>query len=307
MKSQEDTVAVMVVYDPPESVQAAIDALLPQVKALVIVDNAANAALRQVMGDRVIWVQSPHNNLALAQNLGINKARELGAEFVLLMDDDSLPAPDMVAQLRDAYRAGMGVVAPYLQEPSGRAPHYIQANKGWFRRATFQTSDAKRPTEQGEAHSGGSGGVPPQIINHLFYTAASGSLIPLRVIEAIGGMREDFGIYFVDTEFCLRARAAGFDIVAVEAAKMQHRFGSVTSHFLFGKEITTTNHPHEARRKMYHNRKVLWWRYALQDPAYVVFDLLRCKTEIIRILLFEDLKISKMIAILRGLTSLRGQ
>jgi GT2 family glycosyltransferase len=280
MKSQEDTIVVMVVYRPPASVHAAIEALLPQVKALVVVDNGQNAALKQAMGDRVIWLQSSENNLGIAQNLGIAKARELGAEFVLLMDDDSLPAPDMVQHLRGSWTLGVAVVAPNLQEPSGRAPHYIQATgKGWFRRITFTQP----------------------LLNRLFYVAASGSLIPLCVIDAIGAMDEDFGIYFIDTEFCLRARKAGYDIVAVEAAKMQHRFGNVTSHFVCGKEITTTNHPPESRRLMYRNRKRLWFAYLFTDTGYVLFDTLRCWSEIARILLFEDLKMSKMLAILRGL------
>lgn len=289
MKSQEDTVAVMVVYHPPESVLVAIDALLPQLKALVVVDNAANAALKRVLGDRVIWLSGERNNLAHAQNLGIAKARELGAEFVLLMDDDSQPAPDMVRKLRAAWREGVAVVAPYLQEPTGHPPHYIQAvGKLGFRRITF-------PSLQGAEGDAA--------IHNLFYVAASGSLIPLPVLEKFGGMDESLGLYFVDTEFCLRARRAGYDVVAVEGAKMQHRFGNVTTHRLLGRTITTTNHSAAARERMFRNRKVLWKRYLTSDFGYVMFDILRAVSEVLRVMLFEQEKQAKLKAVRRGLFS----
>lgn len=321
MKSQEDTIAVMVVYQPPEAVIQHIEALLPQVKALIVIDNGNNvrlrlaveggltpptpsatpAASRRPLGGeifhKVLWIQSPENNLAKAQNLGIAKAQEMGAKFVLLMDDDSLPAPDMVMQLRETWHEGIAVVAPTLIEPAlGRIPAFIQASgKYGYRRihpAIPAQTDIPSDTTLDSCLRGN------DVMSNLFYTAASGSLIPLSVIDKIGRMDEGLGIYFVDTEFCLRARKAGLDIIATPLAVMEHSFGKVTRH---AGGITTTNHSAEARFRMFQNRKKLWYRYWKSDKGYVLFDILRSLSEVLRVLLFEQNKAIKLIAMLKGL------
>ncbi len=273
----------MVLFNPPETVTAAIARLYTQVKWLIIVDNGRNHALKaQVAAAKCHWIENPENNLAKAQNLGIARAKELGAAVVLLMDDDSEPAADMVTRLRAAWQPGMGVVGPYLEEPAfKREPHYIQAcGKFGFRRVTFHHEN---------------------LLSDLFYVAASGSLIPLEVIDNIGGMDEGLGIYFVDTEFCLRARAAGYNIAAVGDARLVHRFGKRSEHILLGRKISTTNHPAAAREKMFRNRKKLWQKYGKNYPGYVVFDVLRAASEMLRVNLFEAEKLEKIRAMLRGL------
>lgn len=273
----------MVVYQPPETVMQAIAALYPQIAHVVIVDNGNNEGLRaQLNAAKIHWIINPENNLGLAQNLGIAKARELGSAFVLLMDDDSLPAPDMVAKLHEAWQPGIAVIGPYLEEPElGRPPLYIQSRGNfWFRRIAFNS-------------------IP--LLRNLFYLCASGSLIPLEIFNKIGGMEESFGLYFIDTEFCLRARAEGYDIVAVQEAQLTHRIGNRSEHRLLGKRISTTNHSPPAREKMFRNRKILWKRYWKNQPGYVLFDILRAKSEIVRVLLFESQKCEKLTAMLRGL------
>lgn len=305
MKSQEDTAAVLVLYRPPETLQSAVAALYPQVKWLILVDNGDNRALRDSFNAaKCHWIQSPQNNLALAQNLGIARARELGAKFVLLMDDDSHPAPEMAEHLREAYREGMGVVGPYLEEPAlGREPLYITPRwKIWFRRVGFSSLNGGHNVPQTPTAS------PPhtcsdqiQLLPNIFYLCASGSLIPISVIDAVGGMDEALGLYFVDTEFCLRARRVGLDVVAVRTARLTHRIGQRSEHSFLGRKISTTNHPAPTRFLMCRNRKALWKRYLTSDPGYVVFDVLRFFSEVLRILLFEHQKREKLTAMARGL------
>jgi rhamnosyltransferase len=281
--SEPNIIAVMVVYQPPDSVQDSLAALLPQVQRVILVDNGNNAALQQRLGDSVIWLTSPQNNLGMAQNLGIRHAQQLGADFVLLMDDDSLPAPQMVAELVAAYRPEMGVIAPYLDEPVlGKPPLYIQACGKWgFRRVGFTPATP--------------------LLTDIFYACASGSLIPMTVLERCGMMEESFGIYFIDTDFCLRLRKHGFSIVAVQAARLTHRIGQRSQHRVLGKTISTTNHSAAARYLMCRNRKALWWRYARSDTGYVLFDMLRTASEMLRVLCCESNKTRKLLAMFNGL------
>lgn len=285
-KKHNSIAAIIVLYQPPESLPALLAAIRPQVQEIIMVDNGENSPV-----DAVHWIKNPENNLAKAQNLGVAKARELGCSHVLLLDDDSLPAEDMVAKLlatakKQNKQGGkkVAIAAPYLEEEAlGKPPLYIQPKGRFsFHRIGF---DEKTP-----------------ILNNLYYVAASGSLIALEIFDHIGDFKEDFGIYFVDTEFCLRARKAGFDIIAVRDAKMQHRFGKRTNHTLpGGRTISTTNHSPQARQIMCRNRRHLWKKYLDSDGGYVWFDILRLQSEALRVLLFEDDKTIKLSAMVSGL------
>ena len=278
--------AIITVYEPPTSFAALIERLRPQVDEIIIVNNGKNTPQTGCH-----WIDNPDNGIAKAQNLGIAKARELESTHILLMDDDSLPAENMVATMLEAYyknkrnkaKKPIGVIGAYMNERgSDQPPKYIQAEGAYaYNRVSFYKQEA--------------------MIRNLFYVAASGSLIPMELLDEIGEMREDFFIYFVDTEFCLRARKAGYDIIALRHAELEHSFGQRSEHQLLGKTISTTNHNTQARYYMFRNRKILWRKYFMSDAGYVIFDILRCQSEIIRVILFEKAKFAKLKAMVRGL------
>ena len=59
-------------------------------------------------------------------------------------------------------------------------------------------------------------------VDHLI---ASGSVIPLKTLDAVGGMREELFIDYVDLEWCERAKSMGYQTYGVCAAKMEHALG----------------------------------------------------------------------------------
>lgn len=274
--------AIITAYKPYQPIDKLYKNIKNQVDEVIIVDNGENTSI-----EGCHWLNNPENGIAKAQNMGIKKARELECTHILLLDDDSIPAENMVSKLLKALKKEekAAVIAPYIEEPNlNRPPKYIQPKSDYnFQRVSF------------DEHT--------DILRNLYYVAASGSLIPLEIFDHIGEMKEAFFIYFVDTEFCLRARAAGFDIVAVRDAKMQHQFGTPSNHSFFGKQVSTTNHPAEARKWMFKNRRQLWTKYFDTDAGYVFFDVLRAQSEVIRVLLFERHKLKKLQAMAQGLLS----
>ena len=113
-------VAVVVTYLPSvDALGCLLDALLPQVDRVVVVDNGSGPGLATWMDGvrpNVEFLPLGRNTgIAAAQNLGIRRARALNADFVLLSDQDSLPAPDMVSQLvavaNEKVRSGAQVAA----------------------------------------------------------------------------------------------------------------------------------------------------------------------------------------------------
>lgn len=217
--------AVIVTFNPErERFSALIDAALLQVERIWIVDNGSGASqlawIRQLtIPDRVVLIELGENlGIAAAQNVGIARARALDADYVMLFDHDSIPGDGMVeillSVLQDKVRAGIKVAAVgprYYDERQNNPPPFIEV-KGL------------RVIRHG-CH-GGSGVVP------VSYVIASGSLMPMSTLNAIGDMREDLFIDYVDIEWGLRAAGAGYQTFGVCHALMVHDLGDAPLMFM---------------------------------------------------------------------------
>src|SRR5512134_3888734 len=100
--------AVILTYHPdPATLRDLVRAVCPQLDALVIVDNGTPwepapllAALDESLRDRIRFLWLPENlGVGAGHNRGIAWAREHGFTHVLILDQDSIPAQDMVAAL----------------------------------------------------------------------------------------------------------------------------------------------------------------------------------------------------------------
>lgn len=218
--------AVVVSYgSDPEQLAAQFERLLSQVATIVWVDNGSPVSLRQLQSRwpthrlHAIWLDG-NLGIGAAQNRGISWALEHGASHVLLMDDDSLPATDMVQRLLEALDAHpqAAAVGPCHFDPRrglARTP-FRRFQRGRLR--TLECSDVQRVWE----------------VDDLI---ASGCLIPAPVLRTVGLMREDFFIDWVDIEWCLRARALGYRVLGSCAALLEHTLGDRVIRVL-GKEIS---------------------------------------------------------------------
>lgn len=134
------------------------------------------------------------------------------------------------------------------------------------------------------------------------HTCQSGSTFSLLMLDAIGGFRDDFFIGMVDAEICLRASGRGY--LAMEAGRctIRHHIGSGRSVSILG--LSTHVSDYNALRHYYDTRnRIIMWHEFPDDCGWrfkTKFFANRLKV-IAKILLFEDDKRSKVLAILRGL------
>lgn len=211
--------AVVVTYLPePKTLSELLAALIPQVQAVFIIDNTPgnNSTVSRLVDTLdpscVELVQLRENvGIARALNVGIERAVKAGATHVLLSDQDSVPAADMVEQL-------LGVTQRLEAEGQlvacvGAAFHSLS---GGIHRFQVQGNGRFYTTCAGDQ-------AIPWV--EVISTITSGSLIPASVFEDVGLMREDYFIDFVDTEWCLRARNKGYTIYGTSLAQMEHRVG----------------------------------------------------------------------------------
>lgn len=211
--------AVVVTYNPEFEILAAlIDATKLQVTKLIIVDNASETNLRAWLGTKganvELVVLEKNQGIGEAQNKGILRARELGAEYVILFDHDSIPTRKMVAKQlavlkeREATGEKIAAIGPRIFDPrrpvATRLSSFLRIDGVSLRR------------------------VYPEIDTSLVRVShlnASGSLIPMRVLDIVGLMNPDLFIDYVDIEWSLRALAQGYQSYGLWDALMEHRQG----------------------------------------------------------------------------------
>lgn len=238
-------VAIVVTYSPDlASLENLLKALASQVDSVIVVDNNSPVDTKQWLVNgagnrREIVLLTENAGVAAAQNKGIARARGLGAKYVVLFDQDSLPEHDMVYQLlrvaEDKLTAGcrLAAVGPrYFDVIQRSSRPFVQ-----LRGMRVRRHDCQYPGEL----------VP---VDHLI---SSGCLIPIAVLEDVGDMSEPLFIDYVDTEWCFRAWRKGYALYGVCDARMQHGLGDAPNYF-FGRYVPI----HQPLRHYYLFRNAIW-------------------------------------------------
>ncbi|MBD8873270.1 glycosyltransferase family 2 protein [Rhodanobacter sp. DHB23] len=218
--------AVIVSYRPePAALRRLVDGMMPQVGAVVLVDNAGDdgwqldLGRRLAVGDGELLGLSHNVGLAAAQNIGIEWARSHGYRHVLLLDQDSEPGGGMVAALMSALLAlssagRVAAVGPRFQDlRENRDAPFVRIGFPLSRKLWCESAMQSIPCD---------------------FLISSGSLIPMEVLDRVGPMDEGLFIDNVDMEWSFRARARGYALYGVCAALMQHRLGDARRQLPFG-------------------------------------------------------------------------
>jgi rhamnosyltransferase len=218
--------AIVVTYRPENARLAQVlSALRGSVNAIVLVDNASaeldEARLREAYPSLIVKRLESNKGIAAAQNEGIALARHMKCRYVLFLDQDSLPQPGMVPALcrtLEALQAAgqqVACVGPRVRLPG--SPTLSGFHRlGWLGLRSQPCPDDNVAVE-------------------CDFLLSSGSLVPLEVIDRVGGMEEALFIDQVDTEWCLRARSMGYRVFGACGAILEHRLGEAYYRIWFGR------------------------------------------------------------------------
>lgn len=144
-----------------------------------------------------------NKGIATAQNIGIAKAREIGAEFVLFFDQDSRFDESLVATLQKEFTE--------LQQKGIRV--------GAIGPLIFDIG-------RGELYKGNvAGTAQPQVAHSLI---SSGTLTSIAVLDAVGGMKDKLFIDLVDHEWSWRVLQHGYQLFQSGRAILPHQVGRKT-------------------------------------------------------------------------------
>jgi rhamnosyltransferase len=273
---------VVVTHHPDSGFAGRVTRVHPQVGALVIVDNGSHDAelgmLRELAARGSVALLCNRENLGVAHalNVGVQRALAGGYSWALLLDQDTLVDPDMVERLLEAQAScpdgnRVAAVGSRVRDPTGRSTEPLRL-------------DAKG--EQWE---------------EVESVITSGSLLSLPVYAALGGFRDEFFIDYVDTEYCFRARAAGYRIIETLRPLMSHTVGAPTPHKLLWSTTWTSNHSADRRYYIARNNTVLLREYGTSGRGpWQLKSIVRCLRLCKRIAYYEQDKFHKIAAVGAG-------
>jgi rhamnosyltransferase len=279
--SSEVIAAVVVSFEPDAAFDERLAALASQVDRTIVIDNSVDDAARERVQRTCRSVgyhcRSNGRNLGVAEalNQGVRLADEMGVTHVLTMDQDSVPWPTMVAELRAAMQTAgarglnVGIVAA---TPTDRTTG-IQS--------TVKASD--------------------EVLSEAKMAITSGSLIPMAVLRRVGLFRSDYFIDAIDQEFCLRIRGLGYTVIHAHRAHLTHQLGAPTVQRVLGMTFIPTNH--SPMRRYYMARNTIWTTklFFFTDTRAAVVITVKLLKNALLIAVVEDNKGKKLKEIVRGL------
>jgi len=157
-------------------------------------------------------------NLGYAEgnNVGIRHALEHGACFVLVLNNDTTVAPDLLEQLLDAARRN-----PDAGVFSARVMYFDNPEKVWFDGACWNASTLQLEWP-GQGASESELGT---IDHHTDYACGAALFFRAEVARKIGLLDETFFLVWEEVDWCFRARKAGWRNIVVAKAKIWHKIG----------------------------------------------------------------------------------
>jgi len=280
------TLAIVVTFNPDVGdLGALVSCLRAELVDTVVVDNCSNnieQIQRQVADDpNVDLIRLDKNyGIAYAQNIGIRRALAGHYEFALLLDQDSQPEHCFVDKSLRAFQrldpGGLTVAAV--------APSYVDRSTDYlypFVRFSRFGVHTFRPSEQ---------------YADVSLIIASGSMLRLKLLPAIGLMNESLFIDHVDTEWCLRAIAKGYRLVGVADNHMRHSVGDGTIRVL-GRNLPA----HTYRRRYFSTRNLFYLIFHSDAPRqWKIKEAVTSLLKLIVTLPYLDARISHVRSYVQG-------
>ena len=189
---------------------------------VVVVDNGSTddslARLHAYTPPYTLTLIEAGRNLGYAggNNVGVRRALANGTDFVLILNNDTTVAPDLLDRLLEAAQrnpsAGVfGARVLYASDP-GRI---------WFDGAQWNrhTLRLEWPGQGALANSLGSE------VHETDYVCGAALFFRAEVARQIGLLDESFFLVWEEVDWCFRARKAGWLNLVVPAAKVWHKIG----------------------------------------------------------------------------------
>jgi hypothetical protein len=186
---------------------------------ILVVDNGSTdnsvEVIRNLPGIELL-VNERNLGFGAGNNRGIQYALERGAEYVLLLNNDTTVAPSMLSELIMVAEADpyIGIVGPLIY-------YADRPREVWFAGMRFRYGLYM-------VRKGLSLNLPLAPAEEVDFVSGCGMLVRREVWERVGLFDPRFFMYYEDLDLCVRAKRVGYRIVCATRAHMWHILSAST-------------------------------------------------------------------------------
>jgi GT2 family glycosyltransferase len=185
---------------------------------IIVVDNASGDGSVQALRSEFPTIDIIENqkNLRFAggNNIGLRYALEKNAEYVLLLNNDTIVEKNFLFELvhcaENDERVGIAGAKIYYYTERNKiwyAGGKIEWNIGWISHRGIRETDFNQYDQEEETD----------------YVTGCCMLLKRNLIEKIGVLDEAYFIYGEDADWCMRAKNNGYKLMYVPTAKLYHK------------------------------------------------------------------------------------
>lgn len=208
---------------------------------VLIVDNGStdgSVELFKKMYPGHTIIENPINlGYAEGNNVGIRKAMDEKADYLLILNNDTVVDPKLITELVSVAESAqdIGFLGPtnYYYDYKGRKDviNFAGGTYSIWRGTT--RNNGMNEIDRGQYDE----------VKESSYIPGSCVMVKREVIEHIGLINPDYFTYWEDTDWCIRALRSGYRSVYVPKAKIWHKIGvlngkkNIKAYFFYGRNI----------------------------------------------------------------------
>jgi GT2 family glycosyltransferase len=184
---------------------------------IILLDNASVDgtvdAVRSLLPEVCIIELQRNLGYAGNNNIGIQAAMEQDAEWVFVLNEDTILSTDCISNLVSVGESNpkIGIVGPMVYHHN--EPDIIQSAGGRMDKYYREWHLGQDERDQGQF----------QLPHSVEWISGCGIMVRRALIEQVGAIDERFFYYVEEFEWCVRARKAGWQIFHVPQAKLWHK------------------------------------------------------------------------------------
>ena len=234
----------------------------------IVVDNGSQGddvrVLRERFGDFVHLIENDRNyGFAGGCNIGIRYALSRGADYVLLLNNDTVADP--------AFLSGLVQAAEALPDGAAFCPKICHYDRPRVLHSTGGRVNPWTGTARQVGRDMADDGRYEQV-EERDYADGACLLIRRSALERVGLLDEDYFAYWEETDWCDRAREAGLRCYYVPTARIWHRdsrsFADLGARrFLFRRNAFLFL---RKRRRPYHLATAVLFQVFVLAPLYLL-------------------------------------
>lgn len=175
---------------------------------IIVVDNLSTddsvSKLEKI--ENIIFIKNKENEgFAKGNNIGIDYAMKQGAEYILLLNNDTIIEKNAISILINSLNThkGVGIMGSrimYFENP--KLINYCGGKINWLKGATIHENYKKEFVKENEQNN----------FRYTNFITGCCMLIKREVIEKIGYLPEEYFMYYEDTDYCIKAKENGYKL-----------------------------------------------------------------------------------------------